>query len=362
MATQVYLCMEVAGCPTICQHCWAQGVPYPAMPVEDIAWVLEQAHMACAAVGRSFAAYPMHEVAAHPEASAVLRLFSSFPGDRSLDEGRPMFEPLTTTGVPLALRPDWAAVLATCRELGTTIVWPAVHGVGETHDRMVRRAGAYRETLLAIERARSVGLEVGCNIFLTRENVAQFDALVADLLVRGVTQIAVQPAGYVPTARSRRYEVLRPVLAELLSLVEPVRALPGPCFGQAEWADLAAHTEAAHVRQALDGVWPAPPEPPLEELARVCRPNLDLHWGLAGRYRRRYGNLRRDDAREVLRAALAHGSGSSDDAVWFALDPFPDVRDLAERYGDPEGDRVHFSPESVRYRWLDLAQRRRGPG
>jgi hypothetical protein len=123
MVTQVCLWVEVAGCPTICQHCWAQDVPYPAMPLADIAWVLEQGQAACAAAGLSFAAYPFHEVAAHPEASAVLRLFSAFPGVPSLDAGRPLFEPLSTTGVPLALCPDWAEVLATCRELGTTVVW-----------------------------------------------------------------------------------------------------------------------------------------------------------------------------------------------------------------------------------------------
>jgi hypothetical protein len=60
MVAPVYVCIEVAGCPTVCQHCWAQGVPYPAMP--------------------------------------------------------------------FALRPDWEEVLATCRELGTSVVWPAVHG------------------------------------------------------------------------------------------------------------------------------------------------------------------------------------------------------------------------------------------
>jgi hypothetical protein len=67
----------------------------------------------------------------------VLRLFARYPGDPAFDEGRPMFQPLSTTGVPLALRSDWKDVLATCRKLGTTVVWPAVHGHGETHDRMV---------------------------------------------------------------------------------------------------------------------------------------------------------------------------------------------------------------------------------
>jgi hypothetical protein len=332
------------------------------MPLAEIAWVLEQAHTACVAAGMDFSAYPFHEVAAHPEASAVLRLFSAFPGDRSVDGGRPMFEPLSTTGVPLALRPDWAEVLATCRALGTTVVWPAVHGVGETHDRMVRRAGAYEETLLGIERVVSTGMGVGCNVFLTRENVGQFDTLVADLLGRGVRQFAVGPAGYLPTARSRRYEALRPALADLVPLVDRVQALPGPCFGEDEWADLAGHTEAAYRCRALEGRWQEPSGPGWEELQLVCRPNLDLYWALPGRYRLRFGNLHWDDAQHVLRSALAHGGGSSDDPLWFTLDPPPAVRDLAERYGDPAGERVHSSAQSVRYLWLDRAQRRQRAG
>jgi hypothetical protein len=364
MVSEVILYVEVAGCPTICQHCWAQGIPYPAMPLADIMYVLEQASAACAASGVSFSAYPMHEVAAHPEASAVLRLFNRYPGDPALDEGRPMYEPFTTTGVPLALRPDWEAVLATCRELGTTVAWPAVHGRDETHDRMVHRAGAYRETLLGIDRARAAGLEVGCNVFLTRDNLAQFDALVADLLAHGVAQFAVEVATYLPTARSRRYEALRPTRQDLLPLVERVRSLPGPFFHCEEWLDLAAHTEAAYVRRALDGEWPAATAPVWEGLYLVCRPNLDLYWGVAGRYGRRYGNLRREDAQRVFQAALADG-GDSEDALWFALDPIPTVRELAERYGDPAGDRVHLWEESPRRRWLDLAQQeqqRQGAG
>jgi hypothetical protein len=216
---------------------------------------------------------------------------------------------------------------------------------------------------------------VGCNIFLTRENVGQFDALVADLLAHGVTQLWVGPASFLPTARSRRYEALRPTLADLLPLAERVLTLPGPHFGQEIWSDLAAYTEAAYVRRALEGAWgewgewgerPTRLESVREEYTLVCRPNLDLYWDLAGRYRRRYGNLRRDDAQEVLRAALADSGGAGhaapaeggahDDALWFTLDPIPDVHELAARFGDPEGDRVHVGEQSPRYWWLDLAE------
>jgi hypothetical protein len=108
------------------------------------------------------------------------------------------------------------------------------------------------------------------------------------------------------------------------------------------------------VRRAREETWPAP-WVRWEGLDLVCRPNLDLWWGLAGRYGRRYGNLRRDDARTVIQAALADGGGP-EDALWFRLDPIPEVRELAEHYGDPQGNRVHFWAESVRRRWLDLAQ------
>jgi hypothetical protein len=324
------------------------------MPLATIEYVLEQASAACAAAGRSFSAFPMHEVAAHPQAPEVLRLFARYPGDPSLDEGRPMFQPLSTTGVPLALRDDWEDVLATCRELGTTVVWPAVHGWGETHDRMVHRTGAYQETLLGIDRMRAAGMEAGCNVFLTRENGGELDAMIADLLAHGITQFAIEVATYLPTARSRRFEALRPTLVDLLPLVERIQALPGPFFHCEEWLNLADYTEAAYVRRALTGPWP-PPDPVRDELSLVCRPNLDLFWGAPRRYRRCFGNLRRDDAQQALRAALTDGGGP-EDTIWFDLDPIPDMREMAEQYGDPQGERIHLWAESLRRRWLDLTQ------
>jgi hypothetical protein len=239
-------------------------------------------------------------------------------------------------------------VLGVCRELGTTVVWPAVHGWRETHDRMVHRAGAYEETLLGIDRMRSAGMAVGCNVFLTRDNVTQFDALTADLLAHGVTQFAIEVAAFLPTARSRRYEAKRPTLDDLAPLVERIQALPGPFFHGEQWLPLADSTEAAHVRRALEGTWPASDpareEDVGEELSLICRPNLDLYWGVAGRYRRRFGALRRDDAQAAL---------------WFDLDPIPAVRALAERYGDSQGSRVHLYAASARRLWLDRAQQLR---
>jgi hypothetical protein len=72
MVATLDLQIEVVGCPTVCRHCWAQGIPYPAMLVDDIAWVLEQTHRFCDDHGLGVGAYPMHELAVRSQAAEVL--------------------------------------------------------------------------------------------------------------------------------------------------------------------------------------------------------------------------------------------------------------------------------------------------
>jgi hypothetical protein len=352
MATELYLQVEVVGCPTVCRHCWAQGMPYQAMPAEDVAWVLEQAHRFCDNHGLGFGAYPMHEVAAHPEAAEILRLFADHVGAAE-------FEPLATTGVPLAIRDDWQQLLAAAATLGTTTMWVAFHGIGSEHDRQVNRPGAYAETCLAIQRAHAVGLRAGCNVFLTNTNAPQAERLLGALQRLEVDGMAWEPATYYPTARCRRNERLRPVPSALLPIADRVRQL-SPFHGGA-WANLEAHTEAAWVGRALAGDWVpelAQVEPRHGDhgLKLVCRPNLDLHTGTAGLYRERHGNLRTDGDQVVFSRALEQ-DGRSIDAVWFGLGSLPSVGELAAQHGDRVGRGIHFTETSVRYLWLDRAQR-----
>jgi len=86
----LYLCMEVAGCPTVCRHCWAQGTGYGMMPLADIEWVLESAHRFCDGRGLGFDAYPMHELAAHPDAARLFGLFNSHSGTPVVGQGSNM--------------------------------------------------------------------------------------------------------------------------------------------------------------------------------------------------------------------------------------------------------------------------------
>jgi hypothetical protein len=346
MAAKLWLQVEVVGCPTVCRHCWAQGVPYPVMPVADVAWVLEQAHRFCDDHGLGFGAYPMHELAAHPQAVELLGLFADHVGAAE-------FEPLSTTGVPLATREDWRQVLAAAAGLGTTTVWVAFHGVGVEHDRQVSRTGAFSETCLAVQRAHAVGLRVGANVFLTTANAGQAERLLGVLQRLEIDQMWWGPATYYPTARGRHNERLRPALSELVPLADQIRTLSP--FDHDVWANLAAHTEAAWTRRALAGDWPPWTRQAGQVLELVCRPNLDLHTGTAGWYRQRHGNLRTDRPQAALTGALEQG-GRSLEALWFGPDPAPSIAELAARHGQPDGQGVHFSADSVRSLWLDRAQ------
>jgi hypothetical protein len=352
MVATLDLQVEVMGCPTVCRHCWAQGIPYQAIPVHEVAWVLEQAHRFCDDHGVGFGAYPMHELAAHPQAAELLGLFADHVGAAE-------FEPLSTTGVPLAVREDWQQVLVAAARVGTTTVWVAFHGLGVEHDRQVNRPGAFAETSLAIQRVHAVGLRAGANVFVTTANAGQAKRLLETLGQLQVDQMAWEPASYYPTPRGRRNERLRPQLGDLLPLADRLRQRSG--FHGNAWANLEAHTETAWVARALAGDWPSQlsetePRAGDQGLPLVCRPDLELHTGVAGWYRERHGNLRADGARAVLGRALEQG-GRSIDAVWFGPDRLPAAEELAAQSGDRSGRGVHFTETSVRYLWLDRTQR-----
>jgi hypothetical protein len=342
--------VEVMGCPTVCQHCWAMGRGYQAMPLSDISWVLQEVRRFCVAHAFAYGGYPMHEVAAHPQAAHVLRLFHEI---WQVD-----FQPLPTTGVPLATRPDWREILETLRELHAPTLWFAFHGADEIHDRAVMRQGAYRESLHAVELTREVGMKTGCNLFLTKENIRQFDQLVADLQHAGMQEIIPQVYNFTPNARGRHTEPLRPEWRDVEPHVEKLDAIPEMCLWRRFWRELPQkHTESWYVKLAGAGTWPDESWR-REEVTLVCRPNLDVYRGEHGQFIRHYGNLRRDGIDLVLSHAVADGVSSYED-IWFPGDPVLPVQELAARFGDAQSQRIHYASISIRDWWMDCARRAR---
>ena len=349
MLKNLHLMMEVAGCPTVCTHCWAQGVRYKMMPLEDIAWTLAEVSRFCEETDLTLGAYPMHEALAHPNAAEMLKIFKPFVASQ--------FQPMTTTGVPLATRDDWKDLLKTIESFGADTFWIHFHGVGETHDKIMSRTGAYKEACLAVERVRSMGFKCGCNVFVTKENLTQLDRLFSDLQRIGIGEMSCEVVVYHPTTRSRHYESIRPELEELLPYVNKIQAATR--FWKEKWGNIEACTEAAYVKKALDSdsndgeVWKRN-RVDSESIELVCRNNLDVYSGTAGLYGRFHGNLRKDGVDSVLKSAIAYGAYSSE-SLYFSTEAIPSIRELAHAVGNPQGKQIHFHAPSMRWRWLDLA-------
>ena len=347
MAYEMMLHVEVMGCPTACQHCWVVGRNYQAMPVEDISWVLQEVHRFCRVHDISIDGWPMHEVTAHPQASQVIKLFH--------DLWNVSFLPLPTTGVPLVAGDTWYQIIEALRSIGSHTLWFAFHGANEIHDRDVMHQGAYGKSLRAIELARQAGMNTGCNLFLTKENVQQFSQLVADLQSAGIQQISMEVYGFTPNARGRHTEPLRPEWRDVQPLVEMLDSIPETQLWRRFWQESPhTHTESWYVNQALKGMWPAEPE--ARSLYLVCRPNLDLYRGVAGQYNKLYGNLRRDGLDEVLSRALADGDYPYDE-IWFQRDALLPIQELAANFGNAQSQHIHMYHRSIRHWWLDCARR-----
>lgn len=343
----VEVMVEVSGCPTTCIHCWALGRSYQAMPIEDAAFFLDELSGFCAGRGLDYTTYPMHEVTAHPAAPHMIRLFAPHLGQG--------YDPILTPGTPLASRPDWQEIIAAARQCGAHALWVAFHGYGAEHDRQLNRPGAFEETCLAVRRARECGLGVGANVFLTKPSLGEFDRLLPVLLDLGLGQMAFTVASYTPTVRGRQYQALRPDLGDLLPIAQ--RVLNETPHDREPWTSLGSYTEAAWVQRARDASWPEIAERDSPRYRLVCRPNLDLHTGTTGIYRRRHGNMRRDGARAVLERALADGL-ISQEQLYFP-GPVPPISELATLAGDADSTAIHFDAASVRDLWLDRQRQMR---
>src|SRR5262249_13141883 len=147
----------------------------------------------------------------------------------------------------------------------------------------------------------------------------------------------------------------------------------GRCRGRSSGARSGLTSPPALRRPTRGGRWRARGRHRYGRPWRSTRSSAVQTWtstgGQPGRYRRQSGQLRRQDAQEVFQEALAdmaeratqaapvderteHAkyagyAGEPDVAIWFTLDPMPCVRELAERYVDHAGDRMHFWARSL---------------
>lgn len=307
----------------------------------------------CRREGLRFAPYPMHEVLGHPDAPNLLRIFAQYAPN--------LFEPLPTPGPALSTRRDRDTLLDGIKSVGTKTLWFTFHGMKDAHNQVVHHKDAFDATCQAVKLGKEAGFRCGANIFVTRESAPQIPALVDLAATIGLDECCFEVTRYHPIPRLRRYEAVRPELAELTPYVDAVRQHSH--FWRDKWGNLSRHTESHYVKAARN-----PPTDPglrwsylVESCIRlVCRNNLDLHAGNPGAYGPLYGNLGGQEVEEILGRAVDAGP-QPDEKLYFPALEIPPLADLAMRHGDPNSQRIYFSGAEMRLRWLDLANGSKGP-
>lgn len=339
------LFIELSGCACTCSHCSAEGHPYPPMPLDNIERVLRGAARFCRSEGMKLQPHPYHDVLTRKDALRVMQMVKAYGAD---------FVPFTTAAHTLGMRSDWEQILTGARELGTTTMWFAFHGLGEVHDRAVRRRGAFEKAVLAIERAKSAGFRCGANVFFSTKNLHQIVEINEFCRVK-LDEICCEFAFYSPTPRLRAFEAIRPTLDQ----VAPYASMFTDAFNLTArvWADLDRHTESYYVRQVLAEQAPEIlcPPPASDQIILVCRNNLDLHSsGYTVIYGPFHGNLGRGSMQACFRKAKEAGQLSNGE-LYFPGREIPPVQDLARNFGDSDSQKLHRNADSVVNLWIDRA-------
>lgn len=297
--------------------------------------------------------YPMCELFDHPQPVAVRHYLWSAsvqPADHQESEEDLLWP---TDGWRLGTDPEAPRVLREMREDGLKHLWFTLAGYGATHDELCGRPGAFEAIVTAMRRAREAGFLGGANLILSTRSAPQVRQM-AEAVLAGIGEDPNQFMPLYPDAwrpANAAYEAVRPELEDVVGLppAEPRLNYGKPAF----WADPAAHTEGALTRAALERSEAAAEwerklrEPRPRSLSLWVMPNFDLYRQDDGYSpRERVANLRTESA-EAIHAKL----------VALPLSPAdpPTYRELAERYGDPEGRKLYLvqsSLNSLLDKWL----------
>ncbi|MDR2687939.1 MAG: hypothetical protein LBB75_09305 [Oscillospiraceae bacterium] len=218
---------------------------------------------------------------------------------------------LQINGAAMREAGELRAWLETLREAGAASIDATFYGLEATHDAFAARPGDFDYLLRILRAAKELDYEIICTFPVTEENKAETAPLLALLESEGLTRFY----GFLPDHRGRgaRLEDIRLTRASMEALPENVR----------QCANLANYkTEAEWLRAGF-------PAPERRQLRLVLTAEDISHW------------------ESLPPSQIVAGLESLDDAYRAALPP---MEELAERYGDPGGQRL-CQARDLRWKW-----------
>ncbi|HQO08619.1 MAG TPA: hypothetical protein PLK90_09200 [Clostridiales bacterium] len=357
MAKNIFLQINSSGCLTSCEHCWAQGKPFKNMPLIDLEEILfKMKEYLSDKPEYALDPFPMFEELAHPETGTQMKLFMKY-GMMPYD--------MPTSGIALAVRPDWKDVLDCIKELEYKFMVLSFHGIGAVHDKAVNRKGAFEDLKLALERIRSAGIDLSFNVFITKESINEIPELIKNVIAPDIDHenIMISFARYNATSRGRRYEKIRTEYSDVEKISSTLAeyCVDGETIPDADsfLSGIRANTEAELVKLALslsneerknykprfmDDIW------------LVADQNFDLYTGKGNFLTIHHGNIKKDNFSNLMKKALSDNPFSALHSCFSKDISDIDISELAEKYGNPKGQKIYQGGlDEIKAYWIDQA-------
>ena len=336
------VCVDICGCPNACRHCFTLGTPRHERDAEFVSQVYRRFsdHAQRSGLPAPELGLYMQEPFFHTKWREMLALEDELNGFSRRERLRQeRCRGLATVGWRIAREQGFAEWL---KDYGYEVLQLTFFGLRDTHDWFARREGAFNDLLTTIQRAEESGLVVQPSIMLHKRMIARLPdllTLLADCglphVVNGLRWESLQTID--PTGRGYALEDLRPELADIKSLgPEVIKRIEMPLC-----------PESSYVREALNAPESRPPGLGREVgLTVSINGNVypDSCWTLDECHC--LGNALREDLEAILeRFAEAAPPG-------LHVRAHVGQRELAEQFGDPNGQRVYYSLGQLTERWI----------
>ena len=337
---QIGVAFDMQGCPNRCRHCWLGPTGNRILSEEDVRWGVSRFRELLVSGSVPVKRLSVATWFREPDFRDDYRKLYDLEAE--LGDTKPnRYELLSVWR--LAWDDSYACW---AKSVGPDTCQISFFGMRETTDWFYRRKGAFEDALTATERLLDAGMKPRWQLFLTTKLLPDLDELLGLVdrlrLPRRVRELGDEFQLFThtpgPDGQARGLEHLRPTAEQLTSLPETILAPSRKHFGR----DILWHTEETLVTEIRD--WDG--EARTNDLPDVLWFFVCANWDVFSNVGTlepwcRLGNLKQDSVESIM--CMYEDDSAPGLAVQFHEPPAR----LAQRFGDPSGQKVYSS-------WGDL--------
>lgn len=333
MAELIFVRIHTAPCVNKCWHCFCNGSPRGRFMDERVVLKVID-HLAELKEKTGINVFPLYydEPTLHPGFMNIVK----YQIEKNLVYEQSWF-PTNGYGLARLSDEDWASL----KNMGFEGIRLTFHGIGEEHDRLAGRKGAYSDLVKTVQKAEEFGIEWFAGMVLSRENAACYEATKAEVERIGT---ACSPFGWMlPQSQGRATDSSRVRMQHIEHLLK----------GTSGWT-----TE----KELIEKIIASPDLQTRKAHEHICGlvyldidEDLNVFYGggcdgdpFHG-YKKQVllGNLNDDSIHQCYEGYL------NDPPKPVRLLSDVSVGELAEKYGDPNNELVHHTTDLVGRKWAE---------